>query len=242
MLGRRAAGRLLVALSLLALLGCPRKGPQSSGSGEAERPVVATLAHSFDEIDPALYDRVRASPPGTVPLAVLEAEHDVARYTATPTLWGTHRVIEFSATDRPHSSVPAVAGWILGPRTEAGDETVESVLLRGFEGAPRASSFEELLVGLQPTWSLPWHLCQPERSPVAAQGVVVIAVNQALGTKIGLVQVGADGDAGWQVDHVEFFSTRLNLDLWWVEKDYGQCVPVGTVTTRERFKASGARD
>ena len=238
-LSRARGASAFVALVVL-LVGCPKRAPESSGATlqDGSRRNVPTLAEGFEALRSDLYLLLRDPPPGGVLLSALEEVHDVDRYTATPTIWGTNRVIEFSDTNRPESARSAVAGWMLGPRDDQGRETVESVLLRGFDGAPTAPSFQELLIGLQPGWELPWEICAPADSAGAWGGVDLVAHKSALGLKLGLSKSGPAEHEVWTVDHVEYFSTRIQLPEWWVSKGYGSCVPVGSLSAKARFSAA----
>jgi len=231
--------RLLLLLLLgLALTACPQVAPATSGVQEppAERPILAVLVRDFEALEPSHHDYLKAPPSGGVTLLVLENIFALAAVQQIRTSWGSQLVLQFSDVTLAHPRLSPTAAWVFGPNRSSGDETVDAVLFRGFSNAPSAATFAELLLALAPRWPLPWELCVPEISSEAGRGTDLVAFNPDSGAKLGLFSEGEGAAVSWTVDHVSFLSTRLVLADWWAQKDYGDCVPVGSMTVDGQFR------
>jgi hypothetical protein len=102
---------------------------------------------------------------------------------------------------------------------------VGAVLFRDFEDAPLAADPHQLLGAIAERFPAPWLLCHPSS---ADSSDLLIAYDRDRGVKLALWQY-EDGEQLWTVDHVEFVSTLLPLEEWWVEKGYGSCPVQDTV-------------
>lgn len=228
---------LLLTGSLL--VACPRAEPTPSGAQEAPlvRPPLPPYFRSFDAIEPAHHGYLIDPPPGGISRTEIEAIFEHEESQRLETVWGTQRVVEFTDVNAGHPTLSPVGGWLLGPTRTSGVETVDAVLFAAFADAPQAETFEELLVGLAPRWPLLWDVCRPEKKSHQQDREVLMARNPETGAKLGLARVSEGDPTLWQVEHVSFLSTRLNLSSWWAEKGYGDCVLLGSMGTSGEFSA-----
>jgi hypothetical protein len=227
---------LFVGSSLVA---CPRPEPAPSGAQEVPlvRPPLPPYFRSFDAIEPAHHNYLIDPPTDGLSRAELEAifQHDESQRLET--VWGTQRVVEFTDVNAGHPTLSPVGGWLLGPTRTSGLETVDAVLFAGFGGSPQAETFQDLLVGLAPRWPLMWELCRPEKRSHQQDREVLMARNPETGAKLGLVRVTEGEQSVWQIEHVSFLSTQLNISSWWAEKGYGDCTVLGSMGTSGEFSA-----
>lgn len=213
---------LIVTTSLLA--GCAgRQAGLEGASLQPEVPLKATVARSFVELSADSYPELSSPPKHGVTVKSLRASHDTHLFTEDRARWGRGRqfnVLEFTDSDRPTRSLAPTAAWFLGP--DPGDgapEVVGAVLFRDFDDGPLAADPHQLLAAIAERFPSPWLLCHPTSSDSAD---LLIAFDADRGVKLALLQ-GQDGEQLWSVDHVEFVSTLLPLEEWWVEKGYGSC-------------------
>jgi len=223
--GRRAAA--LLTLAALALAGCPKRPPDPPLEATDAQPPAPLLVRSFAELTPGFYPELQAREAGAPKLSDLALSRDVDQWTAVRSMWGHLPVIEFRDTDRRHTSASASAGWFVAV-SEDGTDEIEAVLLRDFVDAPVGSAPEELIAALGEAWPPPWVLCRPANRPG------VVAYDPARHVKLGLDPI--EGNEGWSVDHVEFFSPAVDLEAWWHAKEYGGCDELGTVLETGRFR------
>ncbi|MCP4869726.1 MAG: hypothetical protein GY898_13515 [Proteobacteria bacterium] len=212
---------------MLLLAACPKKPPEPAVKPVEAQPPAPLLVHSFDELSVDFYPELQALEEGAPRLTELARTRDVDQWTAVRSVWGLLPVIEFLDTDRRHSALSASAGWFITTQ-EDGTELIEAVLVRDFEDAPAAEAPEALMIGLAESWPPPWTLCQPRNR------IGVVAYDSERRVKLGLDPI--EGNEGWSVDHVEFFSPSMDLEAWWDAKDYGGCDELGTVTEGLRFR------
>jgi len=238
--GAPKLGGALALLVAFGLSACPRTEPASSGVQLplGERPILPVLLYDFNALEPRHHDYLRTPPSSGLPLAEVETLFSSEQAQRVRTFWGSQRVIQFTDVTRTDPGLSPATAWVFGPNRSDDIETIDAVLLRGFSGAPEAPSWGALLTSLSPAWPAAWHLCRPGRSggPGAEQGTGpdLVAHDLQTGTKLGLSQ---EGDL-WTVDHVAFLSTLLDLGGWWVEKGYGDCVSLGSMTTEGSFEPS----
>ena len=185
--------------------------------------LASTVVQSFAQLNADSYPELRSPPAHGVTVDSLRKRHDTFRYTESRVLWGEKAefsVLQFSDTDRPTRAVSPVSAWFLGP--DPGDgapEVVGAVLFRDFAGAPTAADPYQLLGQVAEQFPAPWLICRP-----AALGSadLLLAYDEARGLKLALHRSGA-GEQLWSVDHVEYISTLLPIEVWWMEKGYETC-------------------
>jgi len=230
----RGGSLILWLFVVFGMGGCPRVPVEPSGAQEppGERPVLPGLVRSFELLDPSHHDYFLQPPSSGLLLTDLEPVFDTKTVQRIRTFWGAQRVIQFTDVTRADPSLSPAMAWVFGPNRATGAETIEAVLLRDFTGAPRAPTWEELLLSLAPRWPLAWDVCAPTRSGDPGGGPTLVAHNRATGAKIGL----SEEDGVWVIDHVAFLSMGLDLSSWWAEKGYGGCSRLGSMASDGEFQ------
>ncbi len=212
---------------MLTLTACPPKRPPLVET-VASAALLPTLVRSWAELPADPYPELAAGPAS---LAALRRTHDVDRWTSASLLWGALPVLQFEDTDRPQTAQGALAAWFVAPG-EGGEERVQAVTLRDFEGAPTGPTPEDLLLSLGEGWSAPWALCRPVD---AAHADLVIAIDASGRRKLGLAPSKTSEDA-WTVDHVDYLAAELGAAAWLEAKGYGGCTDAGTLMENGRLK------
>ncbi len=214
----------VLALSLQYVAGCAgRLGGSAQASAEQVEALQSTVARSFHQLSSDSYPELRSPPRHGVTVGSLRARHDTHLFSEERSRWGLEEqfvVLEFTDVDRPTRSISAMSAWFLGP--DPGDgapEVVGAVLFRDFTDSPTAEDPHQLLGLVAEHFPAPWFLCRPS-APGSSD--LLMAYDSARGIKLALAREER-GEKRWSIDHVEFVSTLLPLEEWWVEKGYGLC-------------------
>ncbi len=233
-------------------------------------PQRGTVVHRWSDLDPSLYVDLAAAPAEGAPLGALASRHDVDRYTTFLTTWGPpdRSVLQIEDTSAVEHESGAVAAWVLadGPTNVGevepvdGDSllhgepsrwTVASVLVRDWNGGPRAEDPFDLLLGAEAQLPGPWSVCRPRtQEQVAAEEsneadvtamahavdpVVVYAIDVERGVRIGLKALATTegapepgaGPFTWAVDHLEQVPIARAEASWWPDLGYTDCLEIG---------------
>lgn len=222
---------------LLGQAGCAftrSLSPQRVHRASPAPELLPTLVTRAEQIEPAHHDYFVSARGAPLRLSLVEERFDEERVQARRAMWGLGPVIEYTDIHHSHPSLSPVAAWFLGPRGQGGEESVDSILFRGFDDPPRGSGAFELLAGLSPRWPLSWELCAPVARQGAEAGSRALAWSAEIGALFGLV--GNDRD-GWELDYIAFQSPSSSLESWWRARAYADCSPLGSTDDQGRYMA-----